>query len=66
MSSEEKCFFVSSRGLLKSCNIKSYNPNSSSSDDYNYLNGSFDKWYKTSNSLIKLLKNGIIPMNKQN
>ena len=35
-------------------------------DDYNYLNGSFDKWYKTSNSLIKLLKNGIIPMNKQN
>ena len=35
-------------------------------DDYNYTNGSFEKWYKTSFNLIKLLKNAIIPMNKQN
>uniref|UniRef100_A0A6C0IFZ3 Protein kinase domain-containing protein n=1 Tax=viral metagenome TaxID=1070528 RepID=A0A6C0IFZ3_9ZZZZ len=35
-------------------------------DDYNYNSGSFDKWYKTSDNLIKLLKNGIIPMNTQN
>lgn len=35
-------------------------------DDFNYNNGSFSKWYKTSNGLIKLLKNAILPMNKQN
>jgi hypothetical protein len=35
-------------------------------DDYNYENGSFYKWHKTSNNLIKLLQNGILPMNKQN
>ena len=35
-------------------------------DDYNYNSGSFSKWYKTSSNLIKLLKNAILPMNKQN
>lgn len=35
-------------------------------DDYNYNSGSFSKWYKTSVNLIKLLKNAILPMNKQN
>ena len=35
-------------------------------NDYNYKSGSFTKWYKTSSHLIKLLKNAILPMNKQN
>jgi hypothetical protein len=35
-------------------------------DDYNYNSGSFSKWYKTSVNLVKLLKNAILPMNKQN
>lgn len=35
-------------------------------DDYNYNSGSFSKWYKTSSHLIELLKNAILPMNKQN
>ena len=33
--------------------------------DYVYKNGSFIKWYKISSGLIELLKNAIIPMNKQ-
>lgn len=35
-------------------------------DDYNYKSGSFEKWYKTSTNLIKLLQNAILPMNSQN
>ena len=34
-------------------------------DDYIYNNGSFDKLYELNNSLIKLLKHGILPMNKK-
>jgi len=34
---EEQCVFVSSRGLLKSCNIKSNNPISSNTSDRQYL-----------------------------
>ena len=34
-------------------------------DDYIYNNGSFIKLYELHNSLIKLLKKGIIPMNKR-
>jgi hypothetical protein len=60
MSSEEKCFFVSSRGLLKSCNIKSYNPNSSSSDDYNYLNEMIIK-NKMFNNMSIYVCNTMIP-----
>jgi hypothetical protein len=37
MSTEERCFFVSSRGLLKSCDIRSYDPKSSTTKDYQYL-----------------------------
>ena len=35
-------------------------------DDYLYHNGSFEKMYKVHKSLMKLFKNGIIPMNKRN
>ena len=35
-------------------------------DDFLYEDGSFDKIYETNQSLIDLLKNGIIPMNKRN
>jgi len=35
-------------------------------DDYIYNNGDFNKFYELNNSLIALLKNGIIPMNKRN
>jgi hypothetical protein len=35
-------------------------------DDYIYKNGNFNKLYELNNSLILLLKNGIIPMNKHN
>jgi serine/threonine protein kinase len=35
-------------------------------DDYLYDNGSFEKLLNTNNSLIKLLQNGIIPMNERN
>lgn len=35
-------------------------------DDYIYDIGSFHKIYKVHTSLIKLLKNGIVPMNKKN
>jgi hypothetical protein len=35
-------------------------------DDFNSANGSFKKWFHTSNGLIKLLENAIIPLNKQN
>jgi hypothetical protein len=35
-------------------------------DDYIYNNGNFNKLYDLHNSLILLLKNGIIPMNKHN
>ena len=35
-------------------------------DDYIYKNGNFTKLYELNNSLILLLKNGIIPMNKHN
>lgn len=35
-------------------------------DDYIYKNGNFTKLYEVNNSLILLLKNGIIPMNEHN
>jgi serine/threonine protein kinase len=35
-------------------------------DDYIYSNGSFEKIYIVHNHLVKLLKNGIIPMNNKN
>jgi serine/threonine protein kinase len=35
-------------------------------DDYIYDNGSFTKLLNTNNALIKLLQNGIIPMNEKN
>ena len=35
-------------------------------DDYIYTNGSFHKIYEIHNSLVLLLKNGILPMNKRN
>lgn len=35
-------------------------------DDYLYNNGSYEKLYNTHIKLVKLLKNGIIPMNKKN
>jgi hypothetical protein len=35
-------------------------------DDYLYNDGSFEKIYELNACLIKLLKNGIIPMNKRN
>lgn len=34
---ESSCLFVSSRGILKSCDIKSQNPKSSCGDDFRYL-----------------------------
>jgi hypothetical protein len=34
---EQLCYFVSSRGLLKSCNFHSRNPKSSCNTDYKYL-----------------------------
>jgi len=34
-------------------------------DDYLYENGSFEKMYKIHNKLIKLLKNGVLPMNQR-
>ena len=37
MIHENKCIFVSSRGLLKSCDVCSVNPNSSCNNDYSYL-----------------------------
>jgi len=35
-------------------------------DDYLYDNGSYEKLYNVHINLVKLLKNGIIPMNKRN
>ena len=35
-------------------------------DDYLYDNGSFEKMYKVHESLIKLFKKGVIPMNNRN
>ena len=35
-------------------------------DDYLYINGSFQKIYNIHVILVKLLKNGILPMNKKN
>lgn len=35
-------------------------------DDYLYSDGTFEKMYKVHSYLIKLLKNGIIPMNNKN
>jgi hypothetical protein len=35
-------------------------------DDYIYDNGSFEKLYEIHNSLFKLLKKGIVPMNNKN
>jgi hypothetical protein len=35
-------------------------------DDFIYTNGSFEKIYQVHEKLVKLLKNGIIPMNKNN
>ena len=35
-------------------------------DDYIFKNGSFEKIIKINNSLLDLLKNGILPMNKEN
>lgn len=35
-------------------------------DDYIYNNGNYEKLYIVHNSLVKLLKNGIIPMNNKN
>lgn len=37
MSSENKCLFVNSRGILKSCNFHSLNPKSSCNNDVQYL-----------------------------
>jgi len=34
---ENKCYFVSSRGILKSCSFHSLNPSSSCGNDYSYL-----------------------------
>jgi hypothetical protein len=34
---ENKCYYVSSRGLLKSCDFHSPNPKSSCNNDFNYL-----------------------------
>lgn len=34
---ENECYFVNSRGLLKSCNFFSQNPKSSCNNDYSYL-----------------------------
>ena len=34
---ENRCYFVSSRGLLKSCYFRSNKPKSSSNNDTNYL-----------------------------
>lgn len=35
-------------------------------DDFLYEDGSFEKMYKVHNCLVKLLKKGIVPMNKKN
>ena len=35
-------------------------------DDYIYDNGSFEKLYEIHNSLVKLLKKGVVPMNNKN
>jgi hypothetical protein len=35
---ENLCYYVNSRGLLKSCNFHSPNPKSSCNNDFNYLN----------------------------
>ena len=35
-------------------------------DDFIYTNGSFEKIYQVHEKLVKLLKNGIIPMNRNN
>jgi serine/threonine protein kinase len=35
-------------------------------DDYLYKNGSYEKLYEVHTKLVKLLKNGIVPMNKLN
>ena len=35
-------------------------------DDYLYSDGSFQKMYEVHNSLVRLLKHGIIPMNEEN
>ena len=34
---ENECYFVCSRGILKSCDFHSLNPKSSSKNDYSYL-----------------------------
>ena len=34
---ENNCYFVSSRGILKSCDIHSISPKSSCNNDYTYL-----------------------------
>jgi hypothetical protein len=35
-------------------------------DDFLYQDGSFEKMYKVHNTLVKLLKKGIVPMNRKN
>lgn len=37
MNNEDKCIFVNSRGLLKSCDFHSNNPRSSCNNDFTYL-----------------------------
>lgn len=40
---ENLCYFVNSRGILKSCNFHSNNPKSSCNNDYEYLNKMVDE-----------------------
>jgi hypothetical protein len=59
MFDEKNCCFVSSRGLLKSCDIKSSNPISSVNDLINYnFNDLSDNCiiYVCSSAILKFMK----------
>jgi len=73
MSTEEHCYFVSSRGILKSCDFHSNNPTTESKDDVSYLdniiknNTGFNNMtiYVCTNTLVYFIQQ-ILPQLKHN
>lgn len=68
---ENLCFYVNSRGLLKSCNFYSDNPKSSCNDDKNYLHLMLLKMFDgmsvyVCSDLLKFFVNTILPKINKN
>ena len=68
---ENLCYFVNSRGILKSCNFRSPNPKSSCNNDKNYLYFMLKNMFNgmsiyVCSDLLKFFVNDIFPKINKN